>query len=78
MKKLNFDQFVERMYADTASNNWRKIHGYPLRRKSANRRFQNQKQQKYQHLVMDLVLGAPGSGRSRYFISPHLSDIQNK
>lgn len=71
MENLNFERFVERMYADTASNNWRKLHGYPLRRSSANRRFKNQKQQKYQHLVM----GAPGSGRSRYFISQHLSDF---
>lgn len=72
MDNFNFEQLMDRMYANTASNNWRKMHGYPLRRKSANRWYKLQKKQKHQ----PMTLGASGAGKSRYWIMPDLSKHQ--
>lgn len=64
MGNFNIDQLVDRMYADTAPNNWRKLHGYPLRRKSANRHYKDLKLQKSK----SMTFGISGAGRSRYCI----------
>lgn len=69
MDNFDLDQLLDKMYADTATNNWRKLHGYPLRRKSANRRYKDRKK----HLHQSLVTGRSGAGRSRYHIMPDLS-----
>ena len=69
MDNFDLDQLFDKIYADTATNNWRKLHGYPLRRKSANRRYKDWKKR----IPQPLVMGRSGAGRSRYHIMPDLS-----
>lgn len=45
MKDFNFEKFMDSYVSKTATNNWRKLHGYPLRRGLCNRRFKKNRAQ---------------------------------
>lgn len=75
MKKNGYDAVMrmldqmDEMVASTKSNNWRKMHGYPLRRKMHNAHYKHKKPEKP---AQKLILAGSGAGRSRYFSLPQI------
>lgn len=67
MKEFDIDRFLLDMEAKHASNNWRKMHGFPLRRGVVNKRHKELKEQMKKYAF---VLGSPGCGKARHFILP--------
>lgn len=69
MGEFDLDRVLLKMEAGYRSNNWRKMHGFPLRRGVVNKQHKKMKEDLQKHVF---VLGRPGMGKARYFIQPHL------
>lgn len=72
MSKFDFEAFINQYEAESKSNNWRRLHGYPLRRKMYNSKSRKDEAKR------NFMLGAPGCGKSRFIIMPSLEQPASK
>ena len=66
---FDFDQSMNEFMASDQSNNWRRLHGFPLRRKMHNQKYKDRKKATEQGRG-PIIMGCSGAGKTRYFCFP--------